>query len=171
MAAVVRLDYANGAGPTLGSAEGGVKYNREETVAGTTPIPRPTATGTAFSYSKPFRLNVTTADATNISNLRLHTPGAPATGLKLWYRDDATTYQRGNAVAAADSGTDDSTPAGYTVMPTTATVYDAGSYSANSTGGKGDYFSTALGVASTYAGGAGSAIAVPSPLTVTYDEA
>ena len=172
MAAVVRLSYASGAGPSLTSAETGIKYNREETLAGTTaPIPRPVATGTAFSYSKAFRLEVTTSDATSLSNLRLQYSGsAPATGLALWYRDDATTYQRPNALAAADSGTNGSTPAGYTAMPASPTSYDAGSYSASTTGAKGDYFSTALGVSNNYAGGAGSAIALPD-LVVTYDEA
>jgi hypothetical protein len=171
MAATVRLSYASSTGPTLASAEGGIKYNREETLNGTTaPVPRPTATGTAFSYSKPFRLEVTGTDATNLSNLRLHYSGAaPATGLALWYRDDGTTYQRGNALAAADSGSNGATPAGYSAMPSSPTQYDSGSYSAGTTGGKGDYFSTALGVSNNYAGGAGSAIALPD-LVVTYDE-
>jgi hypothetical protein len=171
MAATVRLSYASGAGPTLATAETGIKYNREESLAGTTaPIPRPVATGTAFSYTKAFRLEVTTGDATNLSNLRLQYSGsAPATGLALWYRDDATTYQRPNALAAADAGTNGATPSGFTAMPSSPTSYDSGSYSASSTGGKGDYFSTALGVSNNYAGGAGSAIALPD-LMVTFDE-
>jgi len=171
MAAVVRASYANSTGPTLASAEGGWKFNREETLAGTTAIPKPTATGTAFSWSKPSRLEVTTLDAaTSISNFRHRIASAPATGLKLWFRDDGATYARGNALAAADSGTDDSTPAGYTASPTTDTVYDAASYSAGTTGGKGDYLSHALGVSNLYVGGAGSAIALPN-LILTYDEA
>jgi hypothetical protein len=171
MAAGVRLSYASSTGPTLGTAETGIKYNREETVAGTTPIPRPTATGTAFSWSKPFRLEIIATDTTSISNFRLnYTGSAPATGLALWYRDDVTTYQRGNALAAADTGTNGATPAGYSSMTTSPYTYDAGSYSTSTPGGKGDYFSTALGVSNNYAGGAGSAIALPD-LVVTYDEA
>lgn len=171
MAAVVRASYASGAGPTLATAETGAKYNREESLAGTTaPIPKPTATGTAFSWPKVFRLEVTTLDAaTSLSNLRHHIASAPSAGLKLWFKDDATTYTQVAAAAAADSGTDDSTPATYTAAPTSAAVYDAGSYSAGSTGGKGDYIRYALGVSNLYVGGAGSAIALPN-LIFTYDE-
>lgn len=172
MAATVRASYASGAGPTLANAETGWKYNREETLAGTSaPIPKPNATGTAFSYPKPVRLEVTATDATSISNLRHRIASAPSAGLKLWFRDDGATYQRGNALAAADNGTtDDATPSGYTAAPTSDTVYDSGSYSASSTGGKGDYLSYALGVSNLYTGGAGSAIALPN-LILTYDEA
>lgn len=171
MAATVRMSYESGAGPTLVSAETGIKYNREETLAGTTaPIPRPVATGTAFSYPKSIRLEVTATDATTLSNLRVNVSGtAPATGLALWYRDDGATYQRPNALAAADAGTNGATPAGYSAMPTSATQYDATGASASTTGGKGDHISTALGVSNNYAGGAGSAIALPD-LVITYDE-
>jgi hypothetical protein len=172
MAAIVRASYASGAGPSLVSAETGAKYNREETLAGTTaPIPKPNAAGTAFSYPKSYRLEVTTLDAaTSISNFRHRIQSAPSAGLKLWFRDDGATYQRPNALAAADSGSDDSTPSGYTTAPTSDTVYDAGSYAASSTGGKGDYLSYALGVSNLYLGGAGPAIALPN-CVLTYDEA
>ncbi len=171
MAAVVRASYASGAGPTLATAETGAKYGREESLAGaTTPIPVPTATGTAFSWPKIYRLEVTTLDAaTSISNFRHRISAATATGLKLWFVDNGATYTQVAAVAAADSGTNDSTPATYTAAPTTDTVYDAASYSAGSTGGKGDYIRYALGVSNLYVGGAGSAIALPS-LVFTYDE-
>jgi hypothetical protein len=171
MAAVVRASYASGAGPTLATAETGAKYNREETLAGTTaPIPKPNATGTAFSWPKVMRLEVTTLDATSISNFRHNIASAPSTGLALWFKDDATTYTQVAALAAADAGTNGATPAGYTVCPTTATSWDAGSYSASTTGGKGDYIRFALGVDNLYVGGAGSAIALPN-LIFTYDEA
>jgi hypothetical protein len=170
MAATVQAHYASGAGPSLATAEGGAKYNREESLAGTTtPIPKPNATGTAFSWPKVYRLNVTAADATNLSNLRHHIASAPAAGLKLWFKDDATTYTQVAAAADSDSGTNDSTPSGYTTAPTSATQYDAGPHSANSTGGKGDYIRYALGVSNLYLGGAGSAIALPN-LIFTYDE-
>ncbi|MGI8404594.1 MAG: hypothetical protein ACR2OE_07495 [Thermomicrobiales bacterium] len=170
-AAIVRASYASGVGPTLANAETGAKYNLEETLAGsTTPVSVPTATGTNFSWSKTFRLEVTTLDAaTSLTNLRHNISAAPATGMKLWFRNDATTYARSTAVAAASSGTNDSTPAGYTAAPTTATVYDAGSFPASSVGGKGSYLSLTLGVSNLYAGGGGSAIALPSLLLI-YDE-
>ncbi len=171
MAATVQAQYANGAGPTLANAEGGSKFNREETLTGTTPIPKPNAAGTNFSYPKVYVLAVTGTDTTSISNLRHNMASSPAAGLKLWFRDDGVTYQRPNAVAAADNATtDDATPAGYTVESTTPSSWDAGSYSTSSTGRKGDYLSVALGVSNLYLGGAGGAIALPNEV-LTYDEA
>lgn len=172
MAAVVRASYASGVGPTLATAETGAKYSREESLAGaTTPVPKPVATGTAFSWPKVFRLEVTTIDAaTSISNFRHRISAAPATGLALWFRDDAAVYTQVTAVASADAGTNGATPTGYTAAPTADAVYDAASYSAGTVGGKGDYIRYALGVSNTYAGSAGSAIALPD-LLLTYDEA
>lgn len=171
-AAIVRASYASGVGPTLATAETGARYNREESLAGaTTPVPVPVATGTNFSWPKVFRLEVTTIDAaTSISNFRHRISAATGTGLKLWFIDNGVTYTQVAAVAAADSGTNDSTPAGYTAAPTTDTVYDAVSYPAGTVGGKGDYIRYALGVSNLYVGGAGSAVALPS-LVVSYDEA
>lgn len=170
MAATVRLSYASGAGPTLASAETGIKYNQEESLAGTgAPIPRPTATGTEFSWPKVFCLEVTASDSTSISNRRLHINAGETTGLELFYRDDGDTYTQVTAEADSPSGSNGATPTGYTSAPESATQYDAGSDSAGSTGRSGDYFRMALAVSNTYAGGAGSAISLPS-LVVTYDE-
>lgn len=169
MAAVVRASYASGAGPTLANAETGAKYNREESLAGaTTPVPVPTATGTAFSWGKVFCLEVTTADTTSISNKRHRISAAPTTGLALWFKDDGATYTRVTAAAAADAGTNGATPAGYTAAPTSDTVYDAASVTA-ALGRVSDYLTYALGVSNNYAGGAGAAVALPS-LILTYDE-
>lgn len=171
MAAIVRASFASGAGPTLANAETGARYNLEETLAGsTTPVSVPTATGTNFSWPKVFRLEVTTLDAaTSLTNLRHNVSAAPGTGMRLWFRNDGVTYVRSTAVAAASSGTNDSTPAGYTAAPTAATVYDAGTFAASTVGGKGSYLSYALGVSFLYTGGGGSAIALPS-LNLVYDE-
>lgn len=169
MAATVRVSYASGAGPTLTNAETGVKWNREETLAGTTaPVPVPTSTGTNYSWPKPMCLEVTGADTTSISNRRIRASASPATGLSLWYRDDGTTYQRGNAALTDNASTNNAAPAGFTALPTTDTVYDASSITAAS-GRNGDYVSFALGVSANYAGGAGTAIATPS-IIFTYDE-
>ena len=171
MAAVVRASYGSSTGPTLVTAESGFKFNREESVAGTTPVPKPNASGTNYSFNKPLTLEVLTGDATAISNRRLHRNAAPAAGITMWYRDDADTYQRGNAVAAADNGTtNDATPSGYTTMPSSATVYDAASDSAASTGRSGDYLSVATGLSNLYLGGASNNVSVPS-IILTYDEA
>jgi hypothetical protein len=169
MAAITRIGYASGAGPTFSNAETGIVYNREETLAGATnPVVKLNATGTAFSWPKVLCLEVTTADTTSISNRRHHIASAPATGLRLWFRNDGNTYTRATANAAVDSGTNDSTPAGYTAAPTTATSYDATSVTA-ATGRNGSYLSYAFGVSNLYLGGASTGVSLPS-LTLTYDE-
>ncbi len=170
MPATLRLSYASGVGPTLATAETGIKYNREETLAGTTaPIPRPIAAGTAYSWPKVVALEVTATAATTISNRKLHISAAEAAGLEIFYRDDGAVYTRSTANADADAGTDGATPTGYTSAPTAATVYDTASTSAGSLIRIGDYISLALAVSNTYAGGAGTAIALPDVI-FTYDE-
>lgn len=171
MAATVRMSYASGAGPTLATAETGIKYNQEETLAGTSaPIPRPTATGTEFSWPKVFRLEVTASDSTTGSNFRVSYSGsAPATGLALWWKDDGASYTQVSAEADSPTGSNGSTPTGYNDLTSSTEVYDATGASFGTTGGKGDYFRVALGVSNNYSGGAGSAIALPS-LVLTYDE-
>ncbi len=171
MAAVVRAAYASGVGPILANAETGAKYNLEESLAGGgTQVNVPTATGTNFSWPKVFRPEVVTADAaTSLTNLRHHIAAAPATGLRLWSRDDGVTYVRSTAPAAASSGANDAAPAGYITAPTVATVYDAGVFAASSVGGKGDYLSYALGVSNLYLGGGGPSITLPT-VFLTYDE-
>ena len=170
MAATVRVSIATGTGPTLASAESGAVYGRDEALASTVPVPKPTAAGTNYSYHKVYRIEVTATDATTISNFRYRMSGTPSTGLTLWFRDDGTTYTRGNSALTDNATTNDAAPSGFSAAATTNTAYDAGSYAASSTGGKGDYFSIALGVSNNYAGGAGAAIALPN-LIVTYDEA
>ena len=170
MAATIRASIATGAGPTLASAEGGAKYNREDTLAGTSsPIPRPTSTGTAFSWRKTFCLEVTGTDSTTISNRKIHTAAGITTGLALWYIDLGDTYTQASGAADSDSGSNGATPSGYTSMPTSATLFDSGSDAASGTGRSGDYVGVALGVSNNYAGGAGTAISLPT-MTLTYDE-
>ena len=170
MPATVRASIATGAGPTLATAETGAKYNREDTLAGTaSPIPRPVATGTAFSYRKTFCLDVTATSDTTITNRKIHIASTPTTGLAMWYIDLADTYTQATGNADTDAGTNGATPTGYTSMPTSATLFDSGSDSAGATGRSGDYVGVALGVSNNYAGGAGSAIALPT-MTLTYDE-
>lgn len=171
MAATWRIGYASGAGPSLANAETGIVYNQEESLAGTTaPIPRPTATGTEFSWPKVFRVEVTGTDSTTLSNLRVSYDGsAPAAGLALWWKDDGASYTQVAAEADSPSGSNGATPTGYNDLTATPEVYDATGASAGTTGGKGDYFRVALGIDNTYAGGAGSDIALPD-LEVTLDE-
>ena len=181
-AAVTRLDYYNGASPvfTGGSfagvtAESGFKFNREDTLSGTTPIPIPTATGTNYSWIKNLALDVTTAGTTAITNRRIYAGSAPSTGLTLWYKAVATgSYAQaasGNLPAAG--GTNGATPSGYTAMANSvggASAYDASSVSTATQGVNGGLAVCVAGVDFSFAGGPGNATALPS-ISITYDEA
>lgn len=174
MAATVRVSYWNGAGNVAGTgvtAETGIKFNRDNTQTGTTAIPIPTAAGTRFSWPKWTGLEVTTTDTTSLSNRRIRMAAGIATGMALWWQAVvAASYVTPVAVAAADTGANGSTPAGYTAMTTSDAVYQAASVSAGSTGLNGGFVELALGVDFLYVGGASSNAAVPT-LTYTYDEA
>ncbi len=147
----------------------GVKFNKEDTVAGTTaPIPIPPTTGTAFSWHKNLALNVTVGDSTTISNRRIRHESALPTGMELSFLGTDTFAQ--SAAADSDSGSDGATPSGYTDMTTSNQVFDADGVSAASTGRNGDFARVALAVSSNYGGGASSAAAV-GDLKVVYDEA
>ncbi len=181
-AAVTRLDYYNGASPvfTGGSfsgvtAESGFKFNRDDTLSGTTPIPIPTATGTNFSWIKNLALDVVTAGTTSISNRRIYAGSAPSTGLGLFYKSVASgSYAQaasGNLPSA--SGSNGATPAGYTAMATSlggSTAYDASSVSTATQGINGTLAVCVLGVDFSFAGGPGNATALPT-VNITYDEA
>ena len=170
MASTLRASIWTGASPTAASAEGGIKFNREDSASGTTAIPIPTSTGTNFSWHKNLGLEVTSDGSTTISNKRIHRGSAPTTGLELSFVANSAYLQ--SAAADSDSGSAGATPTGYTDLTTSAQVYDAGSDASSSGAGNvcGDYVRVALAVSSTYAGGAGSAIALPD-IVLTYDEA
>lgn len=171
MAATVRASYFGGAAsePAGVTAESGVKFNREDTQSGTTPIPIPTATGTNYSWLKNLALEVTATSSTAISNRRISMSGAPSAGLTLHFK--AAAYAQpasGNMPAAA--GTNDATPATYTLMTTSTQVYDSASVSTGSAGRNGSMVLIVLGVSNLFTGGAGSATSLPN-IIATYDEA
>lgn len=168
MAAVVRASIFTGATPTAASAEGGAKFGRDEALASTTPVPKPTATGTNYSFPKVYALEVTTADTTSLSNRRINATGALPAGVTFWYRDDGATYVHGNA-APASTATDDAAPTGYVALPTTATAYDTAVVTA-ALGRNGDYLSVVMGISNLYTAGANSNLDVPD-VVLTYDEA
>jgi hypothetical protein len=148
-----------------------IKFNREDTLAGPTPVPIPTATGTNFSAVKQVALEVTVAGGgTAISNRRVHAASAPATGLGLHFLGSATYLNQQTTVSIPTaSGSNGATPSTYTAMTTTAQVYAATSVTAN-TGRNGDFCRLVLGVDFSYAGGANPAGTVPN-IVLTYDEA
>ena len=181
-AATCRLDYYNGSSPTFtgGSyagvtAEGGIKFNLDDTLTGATPIPIPTATGTNFSWIKNLALDVTTAGTTSISNRRIYLGSSPSTGLNVFYKSVVTgSYaQAASGNKPTDSGSNGATPAGYTVMATSlggASNYDASSVATSTLGVNGSLAVCVCSVDFTFAGGPGSATALPD-IKLTFDEA
>ena len=144
------------------------KFNREDTVAGTPPIPIPTATGTNYSYPKWCYLWVTTGDSTSLSNRTIHQASTPTTGLYMFWRTDATYAQ---AAAAPTAGAaNGEVPATYTAMTNSAVSYHAASAAGTTGERNGQFLVLLFGVGFNYAGGAGAATALPA-LTLSYDEA
>lgn len=184
MAATVRIAYGSGA-PTGNEpttltnvdSEGGgsgFRFNLDNSNTGTTSIQIPTATGTNFSYAVYLLLRVTVTDAaTTISNRKIWSNGAPATGLALWYKDGGTTYTQPAAAADTASGSNGATPTGYTAMPTSsgaAATWHAAGVAASSAGRNGNFLMVALGVSNNYAGG-GNPNATAPDIKVSFDEA
>jgi hypothetical protein len=177
MAVVAEIAYYGGAAsePAGVNAETSIKFNKVDTKDGTTPpVVKPaTADGTAFSYIKCLAIKVTTADAAvNLSNYRVYLGGTPSTGLVIAADLTAGAYidQTGGTGAGADSGSDGALPTGFTALSTTPQQYDAGPDSGSGTGRKGDFCNVVLAVDTTYAGGGGSAISLPT-LSIDFDEA
>lgn len=176
MAATVRASIyaASASEPAGASAEGGIKFNREDTATGTTPIPIPTvAAGTNYSWHKNLALEVTATSATTISNRRIYKSGAEATGLYSFYKNSASYVQA--ALAAADeTTTNGATPSGFSALSATtlagAHVWHSTGVSANSAGRNGNFVQLAVGIGANFTGGAGSATTLPNYI-LAYDEA
>lgn len=171
-AAVVQLQNATGAGPSFATAESGFKYNREDTISGTTPIPIPTATGTNYSWIKWLCLAVTTTGTTSMSNRRIQLSATESAGLGIFFQGNATYAQATSGTMPSASGSDGpAVPAGFTRATNSTQVYDSATVSTSATGRNGNYCETCLGVDhGNYAGGAGNAVALPDVRGV-YDEA
>ena len=171
MAATTKINISYGAGPTNADAEAtGIKFNRDDTPTGTTPIPKPTAAGTNYSYAKSLYLNVESGGgSTSILNRKIRFATAPAAGLTAFWKASAS-YTQAAAVAAADNATtNDATPATYTAMTTSFVTYDAATAAAVNATRNGNYVLVAGGVSNLYVGGAGSNIASPN-IEIQYDE-
>lgn len=170
-AAVVQAQAGTGASVTWANAEGGMKFNLADSITATTPIPVPTTTGTVFSYIHSSSIAVTATGTTTINNRNIYMSGATATGIKLWWKDVAvgSYVQAASGNRPASSGSNGATPAGYTLMTTTAAQYDNTSVATSSAGPNGDMAVLAVGVDFLYVGGAGSAITLPS-INLQYDE-
>jgi hypothetical protein len=171
-ASTTQVQIGTGASVAWANVEAGCKYNLADSATSTTPIAIPTTTGTVFSWIKNLVLAVTGTGTTTINNRNISMSGATATGLKLWWKDVAVaSYAQaatGNRPTA--SGSNGATPAGYTLMTTSAVQYDNTSVVTSGTGPNGDMAVCVLGVDNLFVGGPGSATALPNIL-VQYDEA
>lgn len=171
MAATVQAQINTGSGPTTGSAEGGITFGRDDNVTSTAPIPKPTATGTNYSWAKTLMLMVTAGGgSTSISDRQVKFGSSPNTGVYGFFKDGSTSYSQAAAVLAADSGTQGATPATWTALTTSPQTWHAGSVAATNSTRNGNYLLVGLGIGDNYAGGASSAAAVPD-LILSYTEA
>lgn len=173
MAATCQGQIGTGATVSWANAEGGIKFNLADSATDTTtPIAIPTTTGTNFSWIKNLVLAVTATSTTTISNRRISQSGAASTGLALFWKAVAVASyaQAASGNRPSSSGSNGATPAGYTLMTTTATQYDNTSVATSSSGPNGSMAVCVLGVDNTFTGGPGSATALPS-IVLTYDEA
>lgn len=171
-AATVQGRLGTGSSVSWANAEGGIVFNLEDTITGTTPIPIPTATGTNFSWIKNLVLYVTATGTTAITNRTVNMGSSPTSGLKLHFKDVAVASyaQAASGNRPTASGSNGATPAGYTAMTTSAQQYDNTSVATSSTGANGDMAVCVMGVDNTFAGGPGSATALPN-IVLSYDEA
>lgn len=175
MAATVQARIFTGASEGTGAnAETGIKFNREDTQTGTTPIPVPTAAGTNYSWIKNLALYVTAGGgSTSISNRKIRWASAPTTGLTGFFLGDVTSYtQSTSGNKPADNGTtNDAAPSGgFAALTTSFQNYDTASSAATNSTRNGDFVQVVGGVSFLYTGGAGSAIAGPN-IELQYDEA
>lgn len=173
-AAVVQAQVATGAAATFTTAESGFKYNREDTVSGTTPIPIPTISPASnYSFLKWLCLAVTASGTTSMSNRRVQLSAAESAGLGIFFQAN-NTYVSATSVntPASASSNGPATPAGFTRATSALQVYDSSSIVTSGTGRNGQYCETTLGVSDSgqYLGGAGNAIALPD-VRLVYDEA
>lgn|SRR5579885_1185729 len=171
-AATCQAQAGTGSSVSWANAEGGVKFNLADSITSTTPIQIPTSTGTNFSWIKNLVLAVTGTGTTTISNRNIYMSGATATGLQLFWKDVAVAsyVQAASGNRPSSSGSNGATPAGYTLMTTSPAQYDNTSVATSGSGPNGDMAVVVLGVSGNFAGGPGSATALPN-IIIQYDEA
>lgn len=176
MAASMKVYLSTGAteAGARASAESGIKFNRADSQSGTTAIPIPTSTGTNYSWYKSMYLycDSATGAGTTISALGIKLGSSPATGLSVVYKNVTDSYTQATDVLAADAsgGSPPATPATYTAATTSNVEYDGTGGTSTNGARLGDILQVGLAVGSNYAGGGGSAQAVPD-MIFQYTEA
>lgn len=182
MAATVRASYYGGSGtePAGSTAETGITFSRSDAkapAAGTSPIPKPTSTGTNYSWIMQIALEVTGTASTSLSNRTIALSTTITSGTRLWVGNQATYRQPASGNKPTDSGsagpatptaTGSGTPAAYATIGTAATTWDSTS-TAGTVVRNGNFAELVFGVDNSYAGGGGQ-LSLPN-LLLTYDEA
>lgn len=156
MSMTVAIDLLTGAGPTataVQSPNAAFAFNRDDTRAGTTPIPTPTASpATKFSYVKSLQIDIVNVGGLNMTDVRVgRVQAETVTGHQLWRCTSHAAYTQ--AVATPADTTDNNTTGpginGVTgiameLISTPPAVYAAGPY--NSIGRKGNIVELAWGI-------------------------
>jgi hypothetical protein len=178
-ACTAQAQIGTGASVSWANAEGGITFNLADSATDTTtPIAIPTSTGTNFSWLKHLVLSVTGAGTTNISNRNIYMGSSATSGLALFF--DAITVasytQAASGNRPASSGSNGATPSAgsypggsFTAMTTSPQVYDSSSVASSGTGPNGKMVVVCMGTDNTYAGGPGTAVALPN-IVLRYDE-
>lgn len=170
MAMTVAIAILTSSGPTQADVGATTAvWNRVDTLAGSTVIPTPTATGTNFSFIKTFQVHITATGSLAMSNVLFgKVANETTTGTKLWHVE---THAVGSYVqaTAAPTATGDNNSTAPTMNSATGvavplisgppSAYDAGPFS--STGYVGKLIEVALGVDATNTT-AGGAVATPT---------
>lgn len=170
MAMTVAIANATGATPTWADVGASTaKWNRIDTLTGTTAIPTPTATGTNFSFVKSFMINITATGGLSMSDAKVgKVAGETTTGTKLWHTTEHAEGSYVQATAAPGSTGDNNVTApninsgsSEAALPLigSASVYAAGPF--NTTGRKGTLVEVCLGVDATNTT-AGQSVATPT---------
>jgi hypothetical protein len=171
MSASVQIKINHGSTPTLTSAESGFTFGRDDIVVSETPIPKPDALGTNYSFAKTLHLHVVSGGgSTSISNRKIRLGSSLATGLYMYFKNGTDTYNQATDVIYANNTTANGfVPSGWTLLTTDFQVWDNDLVSATNNTINGDYVLVALGVAYSYIGGAGAQISIPN-IIIQYDE-
>lgn len=165
----VQIDILTGAGPAATAVGASTaKWNRVDSLTGTTVIPTPTSTGTNFSYVKTFQVEITATGSLSMTNIKVEKVTSEATtGTKLWhYTGHAVgsyTQATGSPTSTGDNNSTAPTINGASgsAMPAlgAGSTYSAGAFS--STGRVGNLVEVTLGVDATNTT-AGSSVSTPS---------
>ena len=105
MAMTAQIVQLTGPGPTYTRVDNqtpGFLFNRDDTRVGTTSIPKPTATGTNFSWVKSFQIEVTTHDSKTMTSVRVgKTVNEADAGTKVWLNVGNAAYTQASTPPSA----------------------------------------------------------------------